>query len=193
MQNMINITRRTRKSIRCKNNEGGFTFIELMIVAAIIAILAVLAVPVLQGLYREYRAPYFARDLARAVNTLQGAANTVATATPYTGVTTATLASALKDTAFSVSGAAATHSIQATGLAPQAVAVTGTPGANLVITVSKVHEKACMPMLTQMVRVAESIKVGTTPVKVAGAQPAIATLQSACAVPAGADIEYTIQ
>lgn len=193
MQLFINQVRHIRKVTTKKRKERGFTFVELMVVVGLIVILTVLAIPALQGLYREYRAPYFARDLASAVYSLQGAANTVATATPYTGVTTATLASALKDTAFSVAGATATHSIQAAGLNPQAIAVTGTPGANLIITVSKVHEKACMPMVTQLARVAEAIKVGTVVVKAAGGQPTIATLQSSCAVAAGADIEYTIQ
>lgn len=173
--------------------QKGFTLIELLVVLAIILVVAAIAFPGLQGYYREMRAPYFARDLTKAVTSIQGTANTITTATPYTGVTTANLANVLSDSAFNVSGNTITHSIQAGGLAPQAVAITGTPGASMAVKLDKVHEKACVPMVTQMVRVAETVKVGTVVVKTATGQPALAAIQSNCNAAAGVDIEYTFQ
>ena len=173
--------------------QKGFTLIELLVVLAIITVVAAIAFPGLQGYYREFRAPYFARDLTKSVTSIQSTANTISTATPYTGITTANLANVLSDSVFNVSGAAVTHSIQASGLNPQAVTISGTPGANMSVKLDKVHEKACVPMVTQMVRAAETIKVGSTIVKAANSQPLIAAIQSNCNNSAGVDIEYTFQ
>lgn len=172
--------------------QGGFTLIELGIVIAIIAILAIIAIPLINGYILGGKVTPMSKDLQQAVSGIRSLAAGVTTATPYSGVNTATLAGFLRDTNFNVSGNTITHSLQAPGQNPQTVTVAGTSGATFTVQLNSVHEKVCPDLASQLAKVAETITIGSTSVKAASTALDLAATRTAC-VAAGANMTFVFR
>ncbi|PUE08667.1 hypothetical protein B9Z51_06870 [Limnohabitans sp. T6-5] len=151
--------------------QRGFTLLELTIVLILIAVLAYLSMPKIRAYMIEGRVESHAKALAEAVMRIR--ANTEgAGPTPYSSVTTATLANTLRDrsTAMTVTGAGAaaavSHSLGATGsLVTVATAQITTGGDSFTVTFPTVHNGACPSFSTQIQNTAEIISINGTVVK----------------------------
>jgi prepilin-type N-terminal cleavage/methylation domain-containing protein len=174
-----------------QRKQGGFTFVELIVVVAVIAILIILAVPKFKSFLIESKTPQAVQDTQRLITKIV-TNHADGTTTPYASLNVAAnaaaeLAALVKDNssvfnAVTTPGAAATtHSLGASGsaitLARGNITVAGD---SATLTFATVNRSACVPLATGLQKTAERIQVNGTNIKAVGGVFNATTLAATC-------------
>ena len=151
-------------------DQGGFSLVEVSIVTAIMILLSIIGIPAIQGYVIENKVPQLAGEIQRVISRLKVASIGLG-ATPYTGLSNAVLANALRDSsivAVTGQGAQATvgHGLGGSGrngegvilLAAQAIA-SGPHGSAFELVLNNVNHAACPVLASVLQRVASVVTV----------------------------------
>ncbi|CAN5462962.1 hypothetical protein BH10PSE16_BH10PSE16_04010 [soil metagenome] len=166
--------------------QTGFTLVELLVVAAIIAILTIAALPQIQAYIVSGKVGPANNEMQRGLTRMKINAEGNGT-TPYSGVTTAVFANTMRDgSVFTVAGVAAAatikHGLTASGAGVVAVAPAKivTTGDAFSITMNGVNRGACPDIAATMQKSAAQIAINGTTVKPIGGKFDGAAATNAC-------------
>ncbi|AWP58300.1 type 4 pilus major pilin [Bordetella bronchiseptica] len=168
--------------------QAGFSLVEVSIVTAIVLLVAIIGIPAIGSYVIESKVPRVGEELQRFVARTKANAQGDGAA-PYTGIGTASLAHALRDSSVvSVRGEGASATV-AHGLGGQGAGAHGVisvapaapggapPGSAFTLTLTNVNGAACPALASVMQRVSDIIavqgKAGPVVVKNALAVPAL--------------------
>ena len=163
-------------SLRSLKSQAGFSLVEVSIVTAIVLIISIIGIPAINAYVVENKVPKVAGELQRYVARTK--ANGQGTSAPYTGLDTANLARALRNSSvLAIDPAQVTtvaHGLGGNGTTTGMVQVASTNGgASFTITMDAVNDAACPALASMMQRVAERIEVtGSTTAVVKDSQAA---------------------
>ena len=159
-----------RTAFQSPHRQQGFSLVEVSIVTAIVLLISIAAIPAISSYVIENKVPKVGEELqrfiARAKANAQGSGST-----PYTGMSTATLANGLRNSSvLSVSGSGASavvaHGLGGSGrsgngvatLAPATLAG-GSTGSAFALTLNDVNDAACPALASILQRVSDVISI----------------------------------
>lgn len=157
--------------------QSGFSLVEVSIVTAIVLIISIIGIPAINSYVVENKVPKVAGELQRYV--ARTMANGQGSNAPYTGIDTANLARALRNSSVLAVDpdmvSRVGHGLGGNGTTTGLVQVADSDaGASFTITMDAVSDAACPALASMMQRVAERIQVtgsSTAVVKDALANP----------------------
>lgn len=175
------------KSIKFpKKQQAGFTLVELLVVAAIIAILTIAALPQIQSYIVSGKVGPANNEFQRGLTRMKINAEGNGT-TPYSGVTTAVFANTMRDgSVFTVAGtgngATIKHGLVASGagvvdVAPGTIV---TAGDSFVVTLNGTNRGACPDFVATVQKSAALMSINGTSVKALGGKYDGAAATNAC-------------
>lgn len=163
----MSVSRHVRRSssvsrLRTLRSQAGFSLVEVSIVTAIVLIISIIGIPAINAYVVENKVPKVAGELQRYVARTK--ANGQGTSTPYTGLDTANLARALRNSSVLAIDpeqvSAVAHGLGGNGTTTGMVQVaSANAGASFTITMDAVNDAACPALASMMQRVAERIQI----------------------------------
>ncbi len=170
-----------------RRKQHGFSFIELLAVILVGTILGLLAMPRINAFIISGKVEPSGKDVAQAVLRIRANAEGSGV-TPYTSVTTSTLANTLRDrsTALTVSAAVGSTATTTHGLGESGATLTAAPGElttagdSFIVTFNQVNKGACPDLATQLQNLSERITINSNTVKANGGAYNGATAENAC-------------
>lgn len=170
------------RTTRIRKAQAGFTFVELIIVVAIIAVIAIAGIPIASSMIVKGKVEPTAMDISKTAAAVRG--NFASTGpNPYSAISSGIVAQTAKGivTSLSVNGTSTftlTHDLGTTGGTVSAASAGG--GSSFTITVPTVNDAACPGLASVLSRSADVITVNGTSAKASGGTYNAATAQGAC-------------
>ena len=160
------------KSMKSLRKQGGFTLIELSVVAIVLVVVTALAIPAIRGYIIEGRVPSSGSDITKAIVQLKQASSLTPSATPF--ATLPTVDRLFAGTNYKVDTAANTvaHDLGFTGGRITIASLAG--GAAVSMTVWGLAPGTCPSLSNTVSKAADVIEIGQGGTAAAPAAPAAA-------------------